>query len=595
MAAAVCNEGKVFVITDCGSTTTKAILIEKKDGVYRQTYRGEAPTTVEAPVEDVTVGVKQALSDLSRLSGRTLIDAQNNIIRPAKGDTGCDMYISTSSAGGGLQMVVLGLVKSISAASALKAALGAGAIVTDCIACDDEREQLEQVTRLRKLRPDIVLLAGGTDGGQETGVVEMAELLALAEPRPRFGDKYQLPVVFAGNQAARTEVEKVLEKAAVVVAEKNVRPSVDLERLSFARDRIHALFLDHVMQQAPGFGKLIALCDASVMPTPSAVGKMLRLLGREKKLNALCVDIGGATTDIFSMVDGRFNRTVSANLGMSYSAGFVLQESGIENIRRWLPSTTTGAIEDSDLLNQLMNKTVRPTTLPETRLELDVEQALAREALRLSLVQHIEFSGGLKGAVGDRNIDGGFSGEKNENIHIGQLDMIIGSGGVLSHAPEEWQTVAMLLDAFLPEGVTTIAKDSIFMMPHLGILSELDADAAMAVFFNDCIVPLVTAVTPVGKWRGGRTCLAFRFVPEEEGEATSGTLAWGEVSCVADSANRKGTLTVSPVRGVDVGAGRGRQLKITVSASRRGIVFDGRGRPLSAHDSSVWHSVSGGA
>src|SRR5215471_16371190 len=96
----------VIVATDCGSTTTKAILIEKVDGHYRQTHRGEAPTTVEEPVADVTIGVVNALTELQELAGRRLIDERGQIIRPAAEGEGCDIYISTSSAGGGLQMIV---------------------------------------------------------------------------------------------------------------------------------------------------------------------------------------------------------------------------------------------------------------------------------------------------------------------------------------------------------------------------------------------------------------------------------------------------------------------------------------------------------
>ena len=118
----------VVIATDCGSTTTKAILIEKKDGGYRQTFRGEAPTTVEAPFEDVTRGVLNAIQEVEELSGRKILDGER-IITPAEGDVGVDIYISTSSAGGGLQMMVAGVVQAMTGESAQRCALGAGAIV----------------------------------------------------------------------------------------------------------------------------------------------------------------------------------------------------------------------------------------------------------------------------------------------------------------------------------------------------------------------------------------------------------------------------------------------------------------------------------
>ncbi|SVC66682.1 uncharacterized protein METZ01_LOCUS319536, partial [marine metagenome] len=125
---------KIILATDCGSTTTKAILIQKIDGQFRQTHRGEAPSTVEEPFADVTVGVVNSVTEVSELSKRRLIDDDGKIITPAKEDEGCDIYISTSSAGGGLQMMVAGVIREMTAASAKRAALGAGAIVMDVIA-----------------------------------------------------------------------------------------------------------------------------------------------------------------------------------------------------------------------------------------------------------------------------------------------------------------------------------------------------------------------------------------------------------------------------------------------------------------------------
>ena len=121
-----------ILATDCGSTTTKAILIEFVDGEYRLTFRGEAPTTVEAPFEDVTRGVLNATMEIEELSGRKILDGEN-IITPQKKDDGVDIYISTSSAGGGLQMMVAGVVKSMTGESAERAALGAGSIVMDVL------------------------------------------------------------------------------------------------------------------------------------------------------------------------------------------------------------------------------------------------------------------------------------------------------------------------------------------------------------------------------------------------------------------------------------------------------------------------------
>ena len=140
---------KTILATDCGSTTTKAILIELVENEYRLTYRGEAPTTVEAPFEDVTRGVLNAVMEIEELSNRKIIN-EDKIISPSKNDNGVDIYISTSSAGGGLQMMVAGVVKTMSGESAERAALGAGSIVMDIIASNDGRLPHEKIKRIRE-------------------------------------------------------------------------------------------------------------------------------------------------------------------------------------------------------------------------------------------------------------------------------------------------------------------------------------------------------------------------------------------------------------------------------------------------------------
>ncbi|MDB4743221.1 glutamate mutase L, partial [Planctomicrobium sp.] len=452
----------IILATDCGSTTTKAILIQKIDGVYRQTHRGEAPTTVEEPVADVTVGVVNAATEVGELAGRKLVDDEGNIIRPATETEGCDIYISTSSAGGGLQVLVTGVVREMSAASAERAALGAGAIVLDLIAANDRRRPHEQIQKIRELRPDMVVMAGGTDGGTVKHVVQIAELIAPAKPKPRFGNNYQMPVIFAGNKDAADEITNTFDESVTLSVIDNVRPTMENENLAPARDKIHDLFLEHVMAHAPGYERLMKLTDAPIMPTPGAVGDILQQIAKARGINCVGVDIGGATTDVFSVFKGEdsqpvFNRTVSANLGMSYSISNVCSETGMENVLRWVGQS----MDERELRNRVKNKMIRPTTIPQSLEALEFEQAVAREALRLAYQQHKEFATTLKGVQQQRTVGDTFSQKSGGQSIVDnmQLNLLVASGGVLSHAPEMRQTAQMMVDAFEPEGITEIAKD----------------------------------------------------------------------------------------------------------------------------------------
>ncbi len=567
----------VIVATDCGSTTTKAILIEKVGNEYRQTYRGEAPTTVEAPFEDVTRGVLNAIAEIEELSGRTILDG-DAIITPCRdARTGVDIYISTSSAGGGLQMMVTGVVQNMTGESAQRAALGAGAIVIDVLASNDGRLPHEKIERIRTMRPDMILMSGGTDGGAVTHVVEMAEYIAAAEPRPRFGATYKLPLIYAGNKDAQPQVSKILGEKTALELTDNIRPVLERENLAPARDKIHDLFLEHVMQQAPGYRKLIGMAGAPIMPTPAAVGVIMETIAKREHLNLIGVDIGGATTDVFSVFNGIFNRTVSANLGMSYSISNVLAEAGLANIMRWVPFS----IDEQTLRNRIKNKMVRPTTVPQTLDELQIEQAIAREALRLALIHHKSLATGLKGVQQERTISDVFEQQQSGKTLIDMLalDLIVGSGGILSHAPRRIQSMMMMVDAYEPLGCTRLSVDSIFMMPHLGVLSTINEQAATDVFIRDCMIYLGTCVAPIGQGKDGERCADYE-ITFPDGTTVKDSLRVGELRLFPLAFDQQATLAMQPVKQFNLGAGAGTPVRREVQGGVVGLLLDARGRPL---------------
>lgn len=583
-----------ILATDCGSTTTKAILIEFIDGEYRQTVRGEAPTTVEAPLNDVTKGVLNAVNELEELA-RLKYDnnkieflKDEQIIIPRDGDIGVDAYVSTSSAGGGLQMMVTGVVAKMTGESAERAALGAGAIVMDLIASNDKRPNYEKIERIRHLRPDMILLAGGVDGGTTKHVAELSELIAAADPKPRLGSSYNLPVIYAGNKKAVDIVKETLAEKVDLIITENIRPVLERENLGPARDKIHDLFMEHVMAQAPGYSKLMSwtvgpkegkLENIPIMPTPAAVGNIMQTIAKVEDIEVLGVDIGGATTDVFSVFTEEFvfNRTVSANLGLSYSISNVLASTGLKNILRWVPFD----IDPSHLRNMIKNKMIRPTTIPQLLEELILEQAIAKEALRLAFLQHKEFAVGLKGMQRKRSISDAFEQSTSGAtiVDMMSLDLLVGSGGVLSHAPRRNQTAMMLLDAFLPEGITKLAVDSIFMMPQLGVLAEISEKAATEVFNKDCLIHLGTSVAPVGLAKIGQPVLSAK-IELPDGSVFEEDIPFGELRLLPLEVGAKAKATLKPKKGFDVGKGKNQEVETELSGGIVGIVIDTRGRPL---------------
>lgn len=472
-------------------------------------------------------------------------------------------------------MMVAGVVKAMTAESAQRAALGAGAIVMDVIATNDNRLPHEQIEKIRHLRPDMILLAGGIDGGTTEHVAKLSELIAAADPKPRLGISYKLPIVYAGNNKATDIVKERLEQKTELDITENLRPTLEKENLMPARQKIQALFLHHVMQQAPGYNKLMKLTDVEIMPTPGAVGDIMQLIAKRLGMQVVGADIGGATTDVFSVFQGIYNKTVSANYGMSYSISNVFVDAGLENIMRWVPFS----MDEGDLRNRIKNKMIRPTTVPYLLKELIIEQAVAREALRLSFDQHKALAVGLKGVQKERTIGDALtqsdSGESLVNL-LG-LNMLIGSGGVLSHAPRRQQAAMMLIDSFLPEGITQLTVDSIFMMPQLGVLAKVHPEAALQIFDKDCFIYLGTCIAPIGNSKDGKPCVNVKLT-RANGQNVEIDVPFGTLHVIPLPTGESADVVVTPARGFDMGEGSGVKVSKKVFGGETGVIIDTRGR-----------------
>jgi len=477
-----------FCIIDVGSTTTKAFLFRRnQDWTY---VRREVPTTVEKPDEDVTIGVLHALKLMERDTGEKLI-----------GDDGPEVrLLATSSAGGGLAIVVVGLVAEVTARSAERVALGAGAVVQDVIALNDDRTAYRKIEALRRLRPDMVLMAGGYDGGSIHGPVYLAELLQQSDLRPKFRDRGRVPVIYAGNAAARPYVEQILGDRFTLQTVPNIRPSDFKENLDPARKAIHDTFMDHVMSRAPGYETLIPWVQSSILPTPAAVGRILGLVSEDLDQKILAIDIGGATTDVFTAERGNVFRTVSANLGMSYSILNVVKQSGAQAVLELVDN----GVDEADLYNRVGNKFLRPTRLPDDRIAAIVECAAASMAVREAVREHLSLVRGISLSRSEEELSRSVIRRKSGFKRLfGQssrfdYDLVIGSGGILSHSPRR-ASAMMLINALQPEGSVELAVDNGFMLPHLGALSQEDEKLALELFYEFGLIRLGNLAAPNGE------------------------------------------------------------------------------------------------
>lgn len=489
----------LILITDIGSTTTKAILIDK--AAAKLLCIEHADTSVEKPQNDVNYGVYNATVQVEKSSGMKLLDESSSPDSPKFLPN--VSYLSTSSAGGGLQILVVGLTLFDSASSAKRAAYGAGGVILDVFAIDDKRSALEQMLSMRNLRPDMILLCGGTDGGAIVSVLRLAEILRIAKPLPKFSTENKIPTIYAGNQDASHMIKRMISQDFDLYVLPNLRPTLDTENLKPTQTKIQELFMENVMERAPGYSKLKQIVNENILPTPAGVLKSILKLRNKEEQNLIAFDVGGATTDVFTRINNHYQRTVSANLGLSYSALNVLKESGINSIKDLLPDSIT----EAEIRNYVGNKTLYPTKDPQSQKQFRIEHALAKCALRLSFLQHQEmhyntekvgYLDALKNSVQDK-YEEKFEYIENEKKHYfypSDIDLVIGAGGVFAHAQNQMQCVDILISGFKPSGITELAIDRHFISPHLGVLSESDAGLATQLLAKDCLLNLAIYVRP---------------------------------------------------------------------------------------------------
>lgn len=543
-----------ILITDLGSTTTKAILLSKAQGDWRLVALANAPTTVEKPDENVMAGILTAVEHLQKQTNTVMITphpvTQEKQINP-------DItWLSTSSAGGGLQILVIGLTTAESAASAERAAYGVGGVILDTIAIDDGRTTVEQMQAIENRQPDIILLSGGYEGGAYASILRLAETLSYCEIKPKYSLNAKIPVIYAGNSEAVTAIKHILSNGFELHVLPNLRPSDTTENLSPVTQQVHELFLHNVMQQAPGYKAVSEGVSHPVIPTPLGVMNALQIISETdvnasagqnptpQTKNILAVDIGGATTDVYSNIFHKFFRTVSANYGMSYNLCNVFANADAKQYPAWLhPDVTEDILHD-----YIGNKMLNPTYTPASDLALHIEQAMAKIALQLSLQQHLamnfsihEIGHFMKLKTDDRDPfhEQFYRDKLDEKLQFGLQDFqqIIGAGGVLSHAPQPKQAAIMLVDGLQPRGITELWSDKHFISPHLGKLGEVDKSAAQSLLRSDCLEALCVCIRPMSnKLKKDKPALRLEITRKETLktlEINGNSLLWIELSGVS--------------------------------------------------------------
>lgn len=400
------------LLIDFGSTYTKLRAVDLENA--RILGAGQGPSTLAT---DITVGLQAALEDLGGHLGG-LLEFRHRL--------------ACSSAAGGLRMVTVGLVPRLTAEAARQAALGAGARLVGAFAYELTEGDVDQIVGLA---PDILLLTGGTDGGD--GAVIAANSDALS------GAALACPIVVAGNRSAADGVARTLRQAGKSIrVTGNVMPEFNRLDIEPARQAIRQVFIEQIVQ-AKGIDRAAALVDRVLMPTPAAVLQGARLLaggipGEAEGLgDLLVVDVGGATTDVHSICTGApadagvilrglpepdAKRTVEGDLGLRHNARSIVDAVGLETMAE---DTGLGTAEVEDLAALLARDIER---LPRNAAERAFDQALAGAAVRIAVARHAGRLETLYTPAGPARVQHGKS--------LSDVAAVIGTGGVLAHGAD---------------------------------------------------------------------------------------------------------------------------------------------------------------
>jgi len=460
-----------LVIYDVGSTYTKVSAFSITDETLSLLARDQVVTTVE----DIGSGIANANEAI-----------ENSGIHLAKDST----VLSTSSAAGGLRMVAMGYMPRVTAKAAKEVSMSAGARVLEIVTHEESPEYRVEI--LQEIRPDIILLAGGTDGGDRKNLLENARYILESN--------VQAVVIIAGNTSAQEEVQQILDTGGVVSKRvANVMPNIHELKVTGAREAIHEEFIKQI-SFAKGLKKLVEMVsDHVVIPTPGAILMAAELLAsgtfqEEGVGDLILIDIGGATTDIHSILPSLEKlsieerglvvtnekqpayRTVEGNLGMRISATGIVEAVGPIGVLAKI------GMDGKELVDQLCNYTAylekNPAHIASTEIDIQFDRALAVSAIEVALKRHAGF------IAEEYNPVMGITPGTPMGRDLRGVKTIIAVGGIFTHTTDE-VCRTIVWDAMKEKGISLLPEtyriffDSSYLMYGIGVLSRKYPDRAL--------------------------------------------------------------------------------------------------------------------
>ncbi|NMC11976.1 MAG: hypothetical protein GYA34_03735 [Chloroflexi bacterium] len=558
---------------DVGGINTRVALFDVVDGKYRFLASGTAPSTANAPYNDIGEGIRRALDRLQHITGWNLVGSDEQLIIPRRVDgAGVDAVAATISAGPPMHVIVTGLLDDVSLESARTLAQTTYARIEETFGLNDKRKLESRIDAIMRIRPDLIVISGGTDGGASQAVRRLIEVIGLG--CYLMPEKQRPEILYAGNQAMVDEVKSALESYCTVNVAPNIRPNLEVEQLEAAYPQLATIFRRVQSKRLGGLYELETASHGNLLSSADGIGRIIRYLSKVygSKKGVLGVDIGASATVIAGARDGKIRTGVFPFLSLGERSLELLEYCSIKEIMRWIPFE----ISEKTISEYIYTKHFYPGSIPVLQQDLFIEQALAREALRIAF--QLIAPGMRKGL----SVDG--------NYGALSFEPIVASGSVLTRAPKLSQTVLMLLDALQPQGITTLVLDQHQILPSLGVAAAINPLMAVQVLESNTFLNLGCVVSPVGNARTGTVILKVKITYENGNEVMRDIQA-GALEILPIQAGQSANLLLRPLHGYDVGmGGSGRGGRLKVVGGEFGVIIDARGRPLrfGSDPSKLW-------
>jgi hypothetical protein len=549
-----------ILAADIGNVYTRVVLIDLVDGIYRLVARGEARSTTDFPIGDVTVGLARAMAQVSAVTGRKLVSEKDgHLIKPEQADrSGVDEFITTASTGRPLRTVLIGLVPDVSIASGVRAVSGTYIEIVETLSLEDHRSEEEQLNAILTSHPDLIFITGGIENGAREPVLKLAAVARLAVALVQRGHKPT--VLYAGNSALTAQIEKLFDGLTAVFVAPNVRPSLDEEELEGAQLQLGLAFDERQANRGGGFSEIGEMSRLGVLPTAQSYQIIAEYLGQTSPGGVLAVDMGSSASVLSAWLDGKVHTVIRTDIGLGHSANTLLDMLGAPAVESWLPFITA----PNQVRHYVLNKTLRPGTIPETLRGLYIEHALLR--------------GGLQALLGAARPVWTASADDAVQGLMPPFNIIIGAGAGLTRTGNPGYNALLLLDSLQPTGVTSLLADPYGLIAALGALARVNPEAVVQVLDGSSLERLGTCFNLSGLPTAERPAMKVK-ITTEDGDVAEQEINGGHLWVYKLTAGKQALVEIRLLgRGLTI-AGKGR-VKTTVEGGTAGLIFDARGRPL---------------